>query len=121
MDSGSAAIESLLVLPGLMVLMTAGMQFALYGLASHAAALVAEEAGAVARASGQGPATAKELFAKDVRVIAGGLLIDPRLSVQTSDGTTDLTVSARVPSIFPGIHLAVEQESVGPSQEFRAG
>ncbi len=121
-DGGSVAAETVLVLPALMLLMVVGMQFAVFGLASHAAALAAQEGGAVARAAGGGTAMGRRTALHDITEIAAGVLVRPRVTFVTGpDGEVELQLSARVPTLVPGLHLSVEATSTGPAQAFRPG
>ena len=118
-ERGSATAEALLVLPALMLLLVAGLQLALYGLASHAAALAAEEAGAAARSALGTSGAAAALARGDVRAIASGLLVDPVVTVTETHGRAEVTVRGGVPELLPGLHLSVRAVSAGPPQEFR--
>ncbi len=109
-------------MPALMVLLLVAMQFAVFGLASHAAALAVAEGGAVARASQGGESAASRLVAQDVSAIAGGLLVRPQVSVSEGAGSQMVVgLTATVPSFLPGLHLTVHAASDGPAQLFRPG
>jgi hypothetical protein len=119
-DTGSTVPETLLVMPALMILLLAAIQFAVYGLASHAAEVAVAEGGALARASTGSPAGAGQLVSRDVAAIAGELLETPHVTVQEDPGAQILVaLTAEVPSFVPGIHLTVHATSVGPLQLFR--
>jgi hypothetical protein len=121
-DSGSVAAETVLVMPALMVLLLAGIQFALFGLATHAAALAVAEGGAAARSTAGGSAAGRQLVVDDVRALAEGLLLDPHVAVTTSPGgAVAVRLEATVPAVVPGLHLSVDDTSAGPAQEFRPG
>ena len=121
-DAGSSAIEAVLILPALVLLMTAGVQFALYALATHAAALAVEEAGATARSMGGSNKAAISIATADVDAIAGGLLIKPHLSIErTEGGGMDVALSATAPVLIPGLRRPILALSHGPIQEFRPG
>jgi hypothetical protein len=121
-ESGSASAEAVLVLPALMVLFVVGLQFALYGLAEHAAALAVEEGAASVRALGGGPRTGRALALADVHSIAGAMLLHPRVAVVPGpDGTEEVRLIASVPALLPGLHLTVHAVSTGPAEEFRPG
>jgi hypothetical protein len=109
-------------MPALMILLLAGIQFALFGLASHAAALAVAEGGAAARASNGGESVAARLVSQDVAAIAGGLLVRPQVTVAEGAGSQMVVgLSATVPSFLPGLHLTVHTTSDGPAQLFRPG
>ena len=122
LDRGSSPIEELLVLPALMLLILAALQFAYYGLAAHAAALALSEGPAEARASGGGLAAGERLVRQDLRAIAPHLVVTPRLSVQRHNGApTVLVLTGVIPSIFPGVHLEVSVASAGFAERFQPG
>lgn len=121
-ERGSEAVEVALVLPALMLLLVAGVQFALYGLAEHAAEAAVAEGGAMARAADGGPAAARRLVLDDAAKLAGALLVSPRVSVSRRPGPRlDVALTAEVPSLIPGVHLGVRATSDGPLQVFRGG
>jgi hypothetical protein len=112
----------MLVVPALMVLVLAGVQFAVFGLASHAAALAAQDGGAAARSAGGGTAEGRRVAMLDIGAIAGGLLLRPQITFVTGpNGEVELRLTAGVPALIPGLHLSVEATSTGPAQEFRPG
>ncbi|MHB1986929.1 MAG: hypothetical protein ACYCSF_02930 [Acidimicrobiales bacterium] len=107
-------------MPAAMVLLLIGMQFALYGLASHAASLVVAEGGAVARSSGGSLAAASRLLNQETASLGAGLLTDPHVEAyEAPNSMMVLEMTAGVPSIIPGIHLSVRAKSEGPAQQFR--
>jgi hypothetical protein len=111
------------VFPAMFLLVLAGLQFALYGLAAHATALAVSEGAAEARAAGQGLAVGESLIRRDLAAIAARLVIHPHLSV-TSRGAGSLrviSVSGQVPSVFPGVHLHVVVASAGLRERFSPG
>jgi hypothetical protein len=120
-ERGSSAVEIVLVLPALMLMILAGFQFAMYGLASHAVAAAVSEGGAAARATGGGTVAAEKIVGDETRLLAGGLLVDPKISVHEQVGAEMVVaMSAGVPSLIPGVHLVVHSTSAGPAQGFRA-
>lgn len=120
-DTGSAAVEDVLVVPAAMILFLTAMQFALYGLAAHAVSMAVAEGGAAARSANGGVVAATSLVTADSTALAGGLLISPAVSVREESGSQMVVdMSAQVLSIIPGVHLTVSATSVGPIQQFRA-
>lgn len=121
-ERGSSPIEELLVLPTLMLLVLAALQFGLYGLAAHASSLALSEGAAEVRAAGGGLAAGERLVRRDLAAIAPHLLVSPRLWLERSAGQpSTLVLSGTVPSVLFGIHLRVRVASAGFTQGFKAG
>jgi hypothetical protein len=120
-DAGSESVEIVLVLPALMALIVLGLQLALWGLAAHALSLAVAEGGADARSQFGTDRGAAGIVAGDVHAIAGSLVGSLTVEVRPLPDSFVLVAGAGdVPSIFPGIHLRVSADSVGPVQGFRA-
>jgi hypothetical protein len=103
-----------------LLLIAAGFQFALWGLAAHALSDSVAQGGATLRAEGATSASARSVTLSEIKDIAGGLTLDPTVSVTLDDGTASLVASASVPSLLTGIHIGVSAVSSGPAQQFRA-
>ncbi len=119
-DRGSETVEIVILLPALMLLLTVGMQLALWGLAAHAMSLAVAEGGAEARAESGSPKAAISTVTDEISSIAG-LLVD-HVSVQVTglpDNFVEVSATADVPTIFPGLTLQVSADSTGPVQAFR--
>lgn len=120
-DRGSEAVEVVLIIPVLMLLLLAGLQLALWGLASHALALGVADGGAAAHAQA-GSVSAARTVVGDLHAVGGSLVHAVSVAVRDlPDGFIAVSASGAVPSIFPGVHLHVSAVSVGPVQGFRAG
>jgi nitrogen fixation-related uncharacterized protein len=120
-ERGSGTAEIVVVLPVLMLLITVGLQFALWALASGAASDSAAQGGAVLRADGGTATAARTAVLAEFHMLASGLIVQPEVSVGAlPDNFASLSVSGSVPSLLPGEHLIVSAASVGPDQQFRA-
>lgn len=110
------------MLPAMLLLVAAGMQFALYGLAAHAVDELVAEGGATGRSALGGIDDARAILRAETRQLSQGLIQSPHVTVTESAGDEVLvTMSASVPSLLPGVHLTVRASSGGPAQEFRPG
>lgn len=119
-DAGSAAIEFLVLVPVVLLLLVAGMQFALYGLAAHAVALAAAEGGAEARARDGSVTSSEAVVVRTLASLGGRLVESPSVHVTEAAGAQmTVVVSGSVPALVPGLHMSVTSASVGPAQEFR--
>ncbi len=120
-DRGSSTPEIVVILPVLMLLVTFGLQLALWALASHVIADVAGQGDAALRAEDGTAAAARSVVERELELLASGLVIHPIVSVSSlSDGVSSLSVSGLVPSLIPGVRLSVSATSSGPEQQFRA-
>ncbi|MGA2805941.1 MAG: TadE family protein [Acidimicrobiales bacterium] len=120
-ERGSSTAEIVVILPVLMLLITVGLQFALWALASSATSDSVAQGGAALRADGGTATAARAVALQELQVLASGLVVQPAVSVGTlPDSFASLSASGSVPSLLPGEHLIVSAESIGPDQQFRA-
>src|ERR1039458_4921200 len=119
-DRGSSTPELVIILP-VLLLITSGLQFALWALASHALSDSVAQGGAALRAEGGTSTAARSVTLQEIQALASGLVLRPTVSVQfLSDGVASLSASGAVPALLPDMRLAVSAESTGPEQLFRA-
>jgi Flp pilus assembly protein TadG len=120
-DRGSSTVEIVVILPLLMLLLTVGLQFALWALASNALSDSVGQGGAALRADGGNATAARTTVSQELQALASGLVLRPTVSVQAlPDSFASLSVSGALPSLIPGEHLTVSASSTGPEQQFRA-
>ncbi len=113
-------VEAVLVVPVLMLILLAVVQFALWAHASQVAQLAASEGDRVARSLGGGPAAGVGR--------AQSVLQGPGSDLETSAAVVTIlpgdqariTVTGRALSILPGMSFPVSATLIGPIQEFRA-
>ena len=82
-DDGSSTPELVVILPVLLLLITAGLQFALWALASHALSDSVAEGGAALRSEGGTSTAARTVTLQELQDIASGLVLGPAVSAQT--------------------------------------
>jgi nitrogen fixation-related uncharacterized protein len=120
-DRGSSTPELVVILPVLLLLITVGLQFALWALASQALSDSVAQGGATLRADGGTLTAARTAVAQELHILAGDLVLRSTVSVQTlPNSVASLSVSGTVPSLLPDMSLTVSAESTGPEQRFRA-
>jgi nitrogen fixation-related uncharacterized protein len=120
-DVGSSTPELVVILPVLLLLVTVGLQFALWALASHALSDSVAQGGAALRAEDATSAAARTVTLQQLQALASDLVLRPSVSTQTlPDGIASLSASGTVPSLLPDMSLTVSAESTGPEQRFRA-
>lgn len=120
-DDGSATPELVIVLPAMMLLLALSIQLAMFGLAAQALDDAVSFGGAVLRSQSGGSAAARTAVLAELRTIASGVTSDTRVSILAGpSGNLELSASASVTPVFPGLNLVVRSMSSGPSQSFRA-
>lgn len=104
-----------------MVLFALAMQLAFWGLGAHALEAAVAEGGVTARAEAGSASQALALVQRDAKSFGGAFLVRPQVTAQGGpDDFVSISARAAVPSIVPGLDLAVEATSYGPRQQFRA-
>ncbi len=123
-DSGMTAIEFVFLTPVLFFLIFATVQFALYFFADHVAQAAAQAGTRKARAEadenpGGWRGDAGDVVQSYIQQLGSKLVLGPRVTmVQPDRNTVGVEISARVPSVFPGLDLTVHAQSRGPVERF---
>ncbi|MEU6826282.1 TadE family protein [Streptomyces atriruber] len=118
------AIEFVLLTPVLFFMIFATVQFALYFFADHVAQAAAQAGARKARATADENAGGWRGEARDVadayiRQLGPKLVLGPNVkTIQPEQNTVGVEITARVPSVFPGLDLDVHAESSGPVERF---
>jgi len=118
------AIEFVLLTPLLFFMIFATVQFGLYFFADHVAQAAAQAGARKARATANQHPGAWQGEARGVadgylRQLGPRLLLSPDVkALQPEPGTVGVEISARVPSVFPGLGLTVHARSAGPVERF---
>lgn len=119
-EEGDAVTETVVLVPVLLLLIMAIVQFGLWYHAENVAQAVAQEGVRAARAEGSlaqdGKARAEEFLAA-----TGASIIDqPVIDVSRDAQRATVRVSGTAVAVIPGIRLAVLAQAVSPTEEFRA-
>lgn len=129
-DRGMTAIEFVFLTPVLFFMIFATVQFGLYFFADHVAQAAAQAGARKARAEAAVPtsgwqdkatSTANSYINQLGPNLLDGREVVPVQSGSAPDGfpaTAGVRVTGRVPSIFPGLHFSVREESQGPVERF---
>jgi len=118
------AIEFVLLTPVLFFMIFATVQFALYFFADHVAQAAAQAGARKARATahdepGAWRGKARDVVADYISQLGPSLVLSPNVeTVQPEQNTVGVEITARVPSVFPGLDLRVHAQSVGPVERF---
>ncbi|MFG3291242.1 TadE family protein [Streptomyces sp. NPDC090075] len=123
-DSGMTAIEFVLLTPVLFFMIFATVQFALYFFADHVAQAAAQAGARKARATADAEPGAWRGEAQDVvdsyiSQLGPQLVLSPDVkTIQPEQNTVGVEISARIPTVFPGLDLTVHAQSSGPVERF---
>ncbi|MGW7296564.1 TadE family protein [Streptomyces sp. NPDC054829] len=123
-DSGMTAIEFVLLTPVLFFMIFATVQFALYFFADHVAQAAAQAGARKARATadaqpGAWRGEARTVVDSYIDQLGPSLVLSPDVTMlQPEQNTVGVEITARVPSVFPGLNLTVHAQSAGPVERF---
>ncbi|WP_128375965.1 TadE/TadG family type IV pilus assembly protein [Streptomyces cavernae] len=123
-DSGMTAIEFVLLTPVLFFMIFATVQFALYFFADHVAQAAAQAGARKARATadeqpGAWRGEARDVVDSYIQQLGPQLVLAPEVvMLQPEPNTVGVEITARVPSVFPGLDLTVHAQSAGPVERF---
>ncbi|MEU0783738.1 TadE family protein [Streptomyces sp. NPDC006173] len=118
------AIEFVLLTPVLFFMIFATVQFALYFFADHVAQAAAQAGARKARATADAQPGAWRGDARDVvdsyiRQLGPQLVLSPDVRMlQPDPDTVGVEVTAKIPTVFPGLDLTVHAQSSGPVERF---
>ncbi|KES07992.1 pilus assembly protein TadG [Streptomyces toyocaensis] len=123
-ESGMTAIEFVLLTPVLFFMIFATVQFALYFFADHVAQAAAQAGARKARATahdqpGGWRGEARDVVDSYIRQLGPQLVLAPDVKMlQPEQNTVGVEITARIPTVFPGLDLTVHAQSMGPVERF---
>nr|WP_245790645.1 TadE family protein [Streptomyces monashensis] len=123
-DSGMTSIEFVFLTPVLFFMIFATVQFALYFFADHVAQAAAQAGARKARATadeqpGEWRGEARDVVDSYIQQLGPQLVLSPDVqTVQPEQHTVGVVITARVPTVFPGLDLTVHAQSSGPVERF---
>ncbi|WP_307544687.1 TadE family protein [Streptomyces sp. V3I8] len=118
------AIEFVLLTPVLFFMIFATVQFALYFFADHVAQAAAQAGARKARATadespGAWRGETRDVVDSYIAQLGPQLVLGPDVKLlQPDQNTVGVEITAKVPSVFPGMDLTVHAQSVGPVERF---
>lgn len=119
-EEGDAVTEMVILVPVLLLLIMAIVQFGLWYHAEHVAQAVAQEGVRAARAEGARPEDG-QIRAEEFLAATGASIIDqPVIAVARDAEQASVRVSGTAVAVIPGLHLEVHGQAVSPTEEFRA-
>jgi len=123
-DSGMTAIEFVLLTPVLFFMIFATVQFALYFFADHVAQAAAQAGARKARATahdfpGAWRGQAQGVVDSYISQLGPQLVLSPDVKMlQPEQNTVGVEITAKVPTVFPGLSFTVHAQSEGPVERF---
>ena len=123
-DSGMTAIEFVLLTPVLFFMIFATVQFALYFFADHVAQAAAQAGARKARATahdepGAWRGKGRDVVQDYIEQLGPNLVLSPNVKMlQPAQNTVGVEITAKVPTVFPGLDLTVHAQSQGPVERF---
>src|SRR3954469_21635978 len=117
-EKGSSSLQTVLVMPVLLLLITAIVQFAIWYHAAHVALSAAQDGARAARVEAgtdaDGQARADQLLDQ----LGNGVLVAPNVSVTRDNRTVRVEVHGYAPQLVPLLRLPVNAVSVGSIERF---
>ena len=117
-EAGASTVVVVLVMPALLTVITAVIQFALWYHATNIALTAAREGAREARAAGASAAAGQARAQDFLAQAAGTLLLDPRVSASRKAGEVRVEVAGRATQLLPGLALPVHAASAGPVERW---
>lgn len=119
-ESGSVALEAVLVIPAVVLTLLTVIQVALLAYSGHVADYAAREGARSFRLSGNaadGQAQAEDFLHR----LGKATVLDPRITTSRAGDDAVVEVVGHAPALVPGFDLAVSGHSRGPLERFVAG
>ena len=123
-ESGMTAIEFVLLTPVLFFMIFATVQFALYFFADHVAQAAAQAGARKARATadenpGGWRGNSRDVVDAYIQQLGPQLVLSPDVGMlQPEQNTVGVEITAKVPTVFPGLDFTVHAQSEGPVERF---
>lgn len=119
-EDGDAVTETVIVVPVLLLLIMAVVQFGLWYHAEHVVQAAAQEGVRAARALDGTPEGGWERAHRFLAVTAASLIEDPAIQATRDDRQAAVEVTGRAVAVIPGLHLGVHARAVSATESFRA-
>lgn len=113
-DEGAASVELVLATPMLLLLIMAGVQFALWAHARHVAQAAANEGVQSARAYHSSAAAGKADTEALLRDLSGGSLTGTAVTASRSATTATVTITGHASSVIPGLTFPIRVTVTAP-------
>ena len=118
-EHGSSSLQTVLVMPLLLLLITLIVQFALWYHAAHIATAAAQDGARAARIEGgtasDGQARAQQVLDQ----LGSGVLTGSTVNATRDGNVARVEVHGYAPELVPGMRLPIDAVSQGPVERFR--
>ena len=118
-EGGSATLQTVLVMPLLLLLITAIVQFALWYHAAHIAIAAAQDGARAARVEGGTSESGRERAQQVIDQLGTRVLNDATITVTRGPEQARVEVRGWAPELVPGLRLPVDAVSAGATERFR--
>ena len=119
-EHGSSSLQTVLVMPVLLLLITAIVQFAIWYHAAHVALAAAQDGARAARVEAGTDADGEARANQILDQLGHGVLSAADVSVSRDAQTVRVEVHGYAPQLVPLLRLPVNAVSVGSIERFRA-
>ena len=113
-ENGSGAVQLAIVMPLLMLILTAIVQFAVYFHAEHIAQAAAAQAVSTAGTEHGSAEVGKAEAQRILNKLSSGFLLAPSVDVSRNVGDATVRISGTVMSVMPLLRLHVASVAHGP-------
>ena len=118
-ENGSSSLQTVLVMPVLLLLITAIVQFAVWYHAAHVAIAAAQDGARAARVEAATDADGQARASQLLDQLGHGVLVEPNVSVTRDAQTVRVEIHGYAPQLVPLLRLPVNAVSVGSIERFR--
>jgi len=116
-DSGAASVELVLATPLLLLLLMAGVQFALWAHARNMAQAAANEGVQTARAYGSSAAAGRADTRALLADLSGGSLTGTNVTASRSATSATIVITGQATSVIPGLTFPVRISVTAPVEK----
>jgi Flp pilus assembly protein TadG len=118
-EHGSSSLQTVLVMPLLLLLITLIVQFALWYHASHIAIAAAQDGARAARVEGGTELDGRGRAQQIIDQLGANVLVEPSVTVTRDAQVARVEVHGYAPELIPGLRLPVDAVSTGTVERFR--
>ena len=119
-ERGAGTLETVLVIPLVLLLITAVVQFALWYHASHVALAAAQDGVRAARVQGAIGADGQARAQTELDQLGRDLVVAPQVTVTRGLDVATVDVSGWAPQVVPLLRLPIHQHASSPVERFYA-
>jgi Flp pilus assembly protein TadG len=117
---GAGTLETVLVMPLVLLLITTVVQFALWYHASHVALAAAQDGVRAARVEGATGADGRARAQTELDQLGRDLVLSPQITATRGPDVATVEVSGWAPQVVPLLRLPIHQHATSPVERFYA-